>query len=120
MPTCPPGYHSRWRRNNKEKWNRTKRAYQGRLRQVATDAKSKPCKDCGTQYPPYVMQFDHVRGEKFFDVAMAAGRLRVGYEKLKAEIAKCDVVCANCHAVRTHNRRLLKRRDIAQVVRAPS
>ena len=67
--------------------------------------KNIPCMDCGVQYPSYVMQFDHARGVKSFTISREMPAL--GLEKLLAEIAKCDVVCANCHAARTHNRRSL-------------
>jgi hypothetical protein len=51
------------------------------------------------------MQFDHRPGEgKSFDVASAVR----GYsrKRILAEIAKCDLVCANCHAVRTYRRQI--------------
>ena len=71
--------------------------------------KNVSCKDCGTHYPPECMQFDHVRGEKRANIA----HMRTcSVKKLLAEIAKCDVVCANCHAIRTHKRR--KRIDYAK------
>lgn len=61
-----------------------------------------PCVDCGIQYHPVCMDFDHVRGEKAFNLGagMSDG---LGIEKLRAEIAKCDVRCANCHRLRHHN-----------------
>ena len=53
------------------------------------------------------MQFDHVpeRGQKFMDVADMINHC-YGMKKILEEMDKCDVVCANCHAVRTHNRKL--------------
>lgn len=72
------------------------------LRQV----KSRPCVDCGIQYPYYVMDFDHRDGEKkSFEMN------RVNYVTMRAikqEIEKCDVVCSNCHRERTY-RRIIKR-----------
>jgi hypothetical protein len=53
------------------------------------------------RYPTYVMQFDHVRGVKEFEIGQAQ-RLQVSTARLFAEIAKCDLVCANCHMERTH------------------
>jgi len=63
----------------------------------------KPCFDCGIQYSPWVMQFDHINPfQKKFTIAdMINGSL----EDLKKEISKCQVVCANCHAERTHKQR---------------
>jgi len=66
--------------------------------------KDQPCADCGVKYPYYVMQFDHVRGIKLFNIADYGQLGAVSLKKLLAEIAKCDVVCANCHAERTFQR----------------
>jgi len=66
--------------------------------------KQKPCQDCGGKFHPEAMEFDHRDGEtKSFSISYH-GR-RVGGEALLAEIAKCDLVCANCHRVRTARRR---------------
>lgn len=65
--------------------------------------KSKPCVDCGIQYHPAVMDFDHVRGKKEFTIGSHLKTFAL--QKLLNEIAKCDVVCANCHRAR-HARRL--------------
>lgn len=63
---------------------------------------SKPCSDCGREFPYYIMEFDHARGVKSFNIGRTP---HVGMKRLRAEIAKCDVVCANCHNIRTHERR---------------
>ena len=60
-----------------------------------------PCADCGVSYPSYVMQFDHVVDGKRGNVADMA-RSGFSIENLQAEIDKCELVCANCHAERTH------------------
>ena len=73
-------------------------------RGLVTQAKAKPCSDCGNTYPSHVMQFDHVRGKKEFNLSEAGNR-GVSYDKILLEISKCDVVCANCHAIRTFERR---------------
>jgi hypothetical protein len=62
-----------------------------------------PCADCGKQYPHYVMDFDHVRGEKVGNVADMINRNCSG--GVWQEIEKCELVCANCHRCRTHSRR---------------
>lgn len=64
--------------------------------------KEKPCADCGVQYPFYVMQFDHVRGEKEGDISKFVSNRQ--WKKALAEIEKCDVVCANCHMARSFER----------------
>ena len=73
-----------------------------RQRELIREVKSIPCLDCGVEYPAYVMDFDHVRGEKKFLIARAPGH--VSDDALAAEMAKCDVVCSNCHRERTARR----------------
>lgn len=70
-------------------------------RQMVLRLKDKPCLDCGHSYPHYVMDFDHVRGLKDFSIG---GGLGFSREQILAEIEKCDLVCANCHRKRTHER----------------
>jgi L-lysine 2,3-aminomutase len=54
-----------------------------------------PCTDCGED-DPLVLEFDHVRGEKSYNIATMVCH---GYslEAVMAEVAKCEVICANCH-----------------------
>lgn len=80
---------------------------------LALKAKSVPCTDCSLEFPEFnytVMEFDHVpeRGPKEFNISegVAWNRRSLSIETLKAEIAKCDVVCANCHKLRTAKRRV--------------
>ena len=77
-----------------------------RNRQLVLEAKDVPCMDCGVRYPFWIMQFDHVRGKKEFNLSAVTGRAE---QKVKDEIAKCDIVCSNCHDDRTYKRDLEKR-----------
>lgn len=72
-------------------------------RALIRSMKRRPCADCAISYPVVCMDFDHVRGTKRFSIAPATSR---PCEEIRAEIAKCDVVCSNCHRVRTALRRL--------------
>src|SRR5882672_6570793 len=66
------------------------------------EKKSAPCADCGGRFPPECMDFDHLHGEvKLFEVGSGVSRKRA---ILQAEIAKCELVCANCHRIRTRKR----------------
>lgn len=70
-------------------------------------AKNVPCTDCGERYASYVMDFDHVIGVKSFGIGT---RLGIHSDtSLIAEIAKCEVVCANCHRERTFRRMISSR-----------
>lgn len=67
---------------------------------IVAAAKDVPCMDCGGTYPTSVMDFDHRDpSEKSFTISQ---KRQCGLQMLLAEIAKCDVVCANCHRIRTH------------------
>lgn len=100
-------YSRRWRARHPERWKNSRKRARDKAREVlqkiALAAKDRPCTDCGVQYPPPAMQFDHVRGEKIKDVSQICAS-RGAKEMLKVEITKCDVVCANCHAIRTYSR----------------
>jgi len=79
------------------------------LREKITSIKEgSPCFDCGISYPYYVMQFDHTSDDKEFNIGSAV-ILGIGEQRLLEEIAKCDLVCANCHCQRTHDRRVAKK-----------
>lgn len=94
------GAQKRYNQTRKEKW---RIRMQEHLDYFFTE-KSKPCSDCGKSFHPVAMDFDHVLGEKRYEVAsmISAG---CSLEALKAEIAKCELVCACCHRIRTHNRK---------------
>lgn len=73
--------------------------------QEVNELKSSPCVDCGGTFPTVCMDFDHVpeRGPKGWNVGSMVSH---GYsrELILSEIAKCDLVCANCHRIRTNRR----------------
>jgi hypothetical protein len=69
-------------------------------REAIRKLKSKPCMDCGVQYPYYVMDFDH-KGDKVAKVSFLSKGAPM--EVVLKEIAKCDLVCANCHRIRTYS-----------------
>ena len=86
-------------RVNTKLWKRRKME---KLREIIRQAKSKPCADCGIRYQYWVMDLDHLK-----DKAFAMGsvkRVEPSEAKLRAEISKCETVCANCHRERTHRR----------------
>ena len=67
--------------------------------------KDNPCLDCKLHFPPVCMDFDHIpgRGKKEFEISVT-GR-RTSTKRLLEEIAKCEVICSNCHRIRTKERR---------------
>ncbi len=69
-----------------------------------THLESHPCVDCG-ESDIVVLEFDHVRGVKKYNVSnmVASGH---SLRKIRAEIDKCEIRCANCHRRVTAKRRL--------------
>jgi hypothetical protein len=65
--------------------------------------RGKACADCDGSYHPAAMEWDRVPG---FDKAANVSRLLHTHSRrlVLAEIAKCELVCANCHAVRSWKR----------------
>jgi hypothetical protein len=78
-----------------------KRAAKWRLAQIHKLAQG--CADCGYNTNAYALQFDHVHGEKKQAVSDLI-RSDYGWNTIKEEMSKCEVVCANCHAIRTKER----------------
>lgn len=93
----------RWYGRNREKEIARSKARKDELRAFIQSQKAKPCADCGGEFPPVAMDFDHREAiDKDMSVAQLA---RYGSKKrIENEIAKCDLVCANCHRVRTAER----------------
>lgn len=58
------------------------------------------CVDCGESRLP-TLQFDHRDPGEKYDTVAALRQKPTAVKTLEAEMAKCDVVCANCHAMRT-------------------
>lgn len=72
------------------------------IRKFIAKVKDVPCIDCGVKYPSYVMDFDHLENKEF-NISSAISFHTI--EKIKKEILKCEVVCSNCHRIRTHQRK---------------
>lgn len=85
-----------------------------RCRAFIRAEKAKPCTDCQCCFPWYVMEFDHREGRGSGDAVVAVLVGRGSIERIVAELAKCDLVCSNCHKVRTHFRAVAtgQRRDL--------
>ena len=61
------------------------------------------CKDCGYNTCHAALEFDHIDNtNKTINVSKLVGS---SIRAVMKEIAKCEVVCSNCHSIRTWNRR---------------
>lgn len=94
-----------WYLRNKEsviaRSRESNRRYAERNRKFVRDYKeSRACVDCGASYHFSAMDFDHISEDKDATVARLAGD-SVSIARIEAEIAKCELVCAVCHRIRT-------------------
>jgi ADP-heptose:LPS heptosyltransferase len=61
------------------------------------------CVRCGYNEHAVALDFDHLDpSKKNFTIATAASLTTITEKLLLEEIAKCQVLCANCHRVKTH------------------
>lgn len=93
---CSP----RCKNTSPTKYANTK-AYRQKRREMINQIKlDSGCVRCGYNEHPAALHFDHLdHTQKAFNVSQDPKR---SWESIEAEIAKCDVLCANCHSVRTH------------------
>jgi hypothetical protein len=104
---CQSAYSKTDYQKNKHKQNKrrgllTKKTRLEQRIKIQNIKHNKPCMDCGKVYPFYVMHFDHLNN-KIENIANMPGKY--GWDKISEEIAKCELVCANCHSERTWGRK---------------
>jgi hypothetical protein len=73
------------------------------LRVLINQIKDVPCADCGLKFHPFLMDFDHVGGDKVGEISIMVAN-KIALSTILEEIAKCEVVCCLCHRTRTWNR----------------
>ena len=79
-----------------------RKAHRDRKQAIIRAFKTGPCMDCTQHFNPWQMDFDHRPGEKkLFNIASIGSN---SLTRIIDEIAKCDLVCANCHRERTYRR----------------
>lgn len=85
----------RWRVAHPEEYREQYQTTHEKKKQILLDARASGCIKCGEKHPA-CLDFHHRDGlaNKLGDIATMR---RFGMKRLRAEIAKCDVLCANCH-----------------------
>jgi len=86
-------------KEHKEQVKAKDKDYDRRRRAFVNTLKARPCHDCGGTFPPCCMDFDHRNPSTKKGLVSRMFRRRMSL--LLEEIQKCDVVCANCHRIRT-------------------
>lgn len=102
--SCASIQRKKWYNSHKDTHKvsskKNKRKYTDQLRAYKHN---KPCTDCGVPYPYYVMEWDHLPGTT--KEANLSRLLQTNSKKrFLEEIKKCELVCANCHKIRTYMR----------------
>ncbi len=90
--------------DNKERYFLQAKKRDKEMRDWLNEQKSVPCVDCAGVFDPICMDFDHLpEHDKVMDISKMRRR-RMAWDKIKAEVAKCEVVCSNCHRLRSKQR----------------
>ena len=84
---------------------KNKKVYQKTRREWIWRLKLKPCTDCNQTFHPYVMDFDHLPEYSKIDPISVLMSRTHSDEEILSEIAKYELVCSNCHRIRTIKRR---------------
>ena len=81
--------------------------YQQMVHQIKVES---GCVDCRIK-DPRVLDFDHVKGAKQFEVSFLIGSA-CSLQSILEEVKKCVVRCANCHRIVTWERRQKKESSV--------
>lgn len=102
---CNREYQREWFAKNKEVQLERVMRNTARQRKLLRDFVedyliNNPCIDCG-ESNPIVLDFDHIDLEKKEYGVSVIVLKGMSLEKLKTEVAKCEIRCSNCHRKRT-------------------
>lgn len=65
-----------------------------KLKQLAVEYKGTKCEKCGYDKCIQALEFHHYDGDKEFGIGSKG---ITSWEKIKKELQKCMLLCANCH-----------------------
>lgn len=89
-------YNKQYYEENKGRYKESNRKCYLKKKQYINDYKSsKGCSVCGYNKSVYALVFHHPNDDKEFGIG---SRTNFGLERLKREMAKCIILCRNCHA----------------------
>jgi hypothetical protein len=87
--------------NNKETYQANQKARRDRTRSIIAEAKRNGCVKC-SEMNVVCLDFHHLGGKD----QTVSSMLAMNDDRVRAEIAKCVVLCANCH--RKHHAGLIE------------
>lgn len=74
--SCKNTYQKNYYKNNPASIDASATRRRAAIRNLIIKAKDNPCFDCGLRYPYFVMDLDHVRGDKEFCLSVTSSKLR--------------------------------------------
>lgn len=87
-----------WNKKHRSQWRAAYRVRRSNRTALINKLKNVPCSDCRKKFHPFCMDFDHKLGViKCRDVSQI-----MAIKDILEEVKKCDVVCSNCHRLRTY------------------
>lgn len=109
-------YGDQYRERAKIRRANIKRLRQDQLYEYLSD---KSCEECGIQ-DMRVLEFDHVDPKlKRFGIARGITNC-YAWDEILLEIAKCRILCANCHKIRTAEQQNWRKWRLGRAVRQRS
>ncbi len=103
-------YNVEYYRRNRDRELHRVRVRQAGMVELLRDLRRVPCTDCERNFKPFQMDFDH-RDPSSKSFRITCGRaMLMSTARVLAEVAKCDIVCANCHRIRTREAELARPR----------
>lgn len=100
--SCNKKYLKDHYKANQEYYREKSKKLKRSIKEFIKALKDQPCTDCKKVFPYVCMDFDHT-GKKSFNIAAMVQR-KMSIEAIKVEMSKCELVCANCHRIRTARR----------------
>ena len=94
--------YRKFRNGFKEKEHRRSVKKRTHINAEVKRIKSEPCTDCKKTFPYYCMDFDHLNPDDKID-SIKEIKSSPSITHVLNEIAKCELVCVNCHRVRSVN-----------------
>jgi hypothetical protein len=101
----PGQYKREWNHRNREARQKAKKRHGYKKRVELILLKGGQCSnpECKIKYDgknASIFDFHHIRGERKFWLGLTAF-MRYGWKDILEEAEKCDLLCANCHRMKT-------------------
>lgn len=97
-------YQKKWYEENKQKHQANVRKVKQKAKEYVWELKVDGCCIICKEQHPACLDFHHRNeSKKLFNIGTAY--LNRGFNQIKKEIEKCDLVCGNCHRIYHFNQR---------------